>query len=94
MKNITTYVTTIQLHDDDFCKTQVENVPLLCYCLTPWIDGSTSAAIYGKKQKEFNVYNCVNAITGIISIVLKPVVSNHQGDTVILYVTIVNYQTR
>ena len=32
-------------------------VDLLCLCLTPWIDGSTSAAIYPPDQrKKFNVH--------------------------------------
>ena len=42
----------------EFCKTQVDHVQLYCYCLTPWIEGTTSYAIYGDKQKDYNVYNC------------------------------------
>ena len=44
--------------NSDFCRTQVDCVQLYCYCLTPWIEGTTSLAIYGDKQKEYNVYNC------------------------------------
>ena len=42
----------------EFCKSQVDRVQLYCYCLTPWIEGTTSFAIYGDKQKDYNVYNC------------------------------------
>jgi hypothetical protein len=41
-----------------FCKTIEETVELICFCLTPWIEGSTSKSIYQNRQKEFNVYNC------------------------------------
>ena len=44
--------------DKDYCPTEVVNIELHCFCMTPWIDGSTSAAIYGSKQKEFNMHNC------------------------------------
>lgn len=32
---------------------------LICYCLTSWVEGSTSCAIYGSKQKEFMAYSCI-----------------------------------
>ena len=35
-----------------------EMVQLFCYCQTPWVDGSTSAALYGNSQRDFNMYNC------------------------------------
>uniref|UniRef100_A0A1X7UXJ5 SWIM-type domain-containing protein n=1 Tax=Amphimedon queenslandica TaxID=400682 RepID=A0A1X7UXJ5_AMPQE len=44
--------------DVAFCKRKVSKVSLLCYCFTPWVDGSTSVALYGIKQKQFNVHNC------------------------------------
>ena len=53
---LNTIVTTSS--NSDFCKTQVDHVQLYCYCLTPWIEGTTSFAIYGDKQKEYNVYSC------------------------------------
>ena len=39
-------------------KSQVNDVELLCFCLTLWIEGSTSKAVYQEGQKEYNVYNC------------------------------------
>lgn len=49
----------IETSSEDYCKTQIIKVDLYCFCLTPWIEGSTSAAVYGAKvQKEFNVHNC------------------------------------
>ena len=48
----------ITFSNSDFCKAQVDRVRLYCYCHTPWIEGTTSYAIYGDKQKEYNVYNC------------------------------------
>ena len=50
--------TVVTTSTSDFCKTQVDQVQLYCYCLTPWIEGTTSHAIYGDKQKDYNVYNC------------------------------------
>ena len=41
-----------------YCKTKVVTVQLLCDCFRPWIEGSTSVAIYGKQQKEFNMHLC------------------------------------
>ena len=29
-----------------------------CFCLAPWIDGSTSVVIYGKQQKGYKAYQC------------------------------------
>ena len=50
-----------------FCKSKSRDVALLCICHSPWIEGTTSKAIYGDKQKEFNVHNCVlNATIGFI----------------------------
>ena len=48
----------VEVVSSEYCKTVVTQVPLYCYCMTPWIQGSTSVAIYGSKQKEFNVHNC------------------------------------
>ena len=50
--------TVVTTSPSDFCKTQVDHVQLYCYCLTPWIKGTTSYAMYGDKQKDYNVYNC------------------------------------
>ena len=43
-----------------FCKTKSEVVQLICRptCRSPWIEGSTSRAIYGEKQKEFASHVC------------------------------------
>ncbi len=41
-----------------FCETEVEEVMLFCICRSPWIEGSTSKAIYGSKQKLFNSHSC------------------------------------
>jgi len=35
-----------------------DTVQLYCYCQTPWVDGSTSAAIYGNAQRDYNMHNC------------------------------------
>ena len=42
----------------DFCKNKEEEIYLYCYCLTTWIEGTTSTAFYGNMQREFNMYNC------------------------------------
>jgi len=49
---------TKHLSSKQFSKPRTETVKLHCFCLTPWIDGSTSAAMYEKEQKEFNAYHC------------------------------------
>ncbi len=41
-----------------FCKSKSDNVPLICICRTPWIEGSTSKAVYREKQKQFNSHRC------------------------------------
>ena len=41
-----------------FSETQDEVVELHCLCCSPWIEGSTSKAIYGEKQKMFNTHSC------------------------------------
>ena len=41
-----------------YSTTKEESVPLLCICHSPWIEGSTSKAIYGKMQREFNMHIC------------------------------------
>lgn len=48
----------IEVVSGRFCKTKVVTVQLLCDCFIPWIEGSTSAAIYGTRQKEFNMHLC------------------------------------
>ena len=57
MKNKTTSF-HLSIGNSDHYKSVVEKIQLLCVCLTPWIDGSTSKAIYQEKQKEYNVYQC------------------------------------
>ena len=42
----------------EFSSSRVDKVDLYCFCLTAWIDGSTSQAIYGKLQKQYNAYQC------------------------------------
>ena len=37
---------------------EIDEIQLHCFCLTPWIDGSTSVAIYCKQQKEYKAYQC------------------------------------
>ena len=56
--------------NSDFCKTQVDHVQLFCSCHTPWIEETTSFAIYGDKQKEYRVMFtiAVDVIIGLISI--------------------------
>ena len=49
---------TKQISLKQFSKPRTETVKLYCFCLTPWIDGSTSAAMYENEQKEFNAYHC------------------------------------
>ena len=50
---------TIQYSEIPFCKTVDETVDVYCLCRTPWIEGTTSLAIYGsKKQKNFNMHMC------------------------------------
>ena len=43
--------------DDSFCETQTRSVVLHCLCRSPWVDGSTSLALFGKNQKKFNMHN-------------------------------------
>ena len=45
-----------------FCKGNVVTVALHCICFLPWIDGSTSATIYGKNQKDYNLYQCYKCL--------------------------------
>ena len=44
-----TTVTTLHICNEpkEFSSSRVDNVDLHCFCLTAWIDGSTSQAIYG-----------------------------------------------
>ena len=37
---------------------KILTVQLYFYCKSFWVDGSTSAAIYGNSQWDFNMYNC------------------------------------
>ena len=39
-------------------KPEMDEVQLHCFCLTPWIDGSTSKAIYNTQQKDYKAYQC------------------------------------
>ena len=43
-----------------FCKSKEEDVMLYCICHKPWIEESTSKAIYGTNQKQFNCHRCCN----------------------------------
>ena len=56
-----------------YCKTKVVTVQLLCDCFCPWIEGSTSVAIYGKQQKEFNMHLCCKCQNWYHSYCLKKV---------------------
>ena len=42
-----------------YCKTIANKVTSICICNTPWIEGSTSTAVYGEMQEEFNAHNCL-----------------------------------
>lgn len=42
-----------------FRKSRCHDVELLCLCRSPWIEGTTSKAVYGERQKEFNVHSCI-----------------------------------
>lgn len=76
--------------DRDFCKGQAFEVELHCFCMTPWIEGTTSAIIYGSKQKDFDMHICCKCAT---SIVLELVVLHLQEGTKILFAQNVKYQT-
>ena len=41
-----------------FAECKTFNLKLYCFCLTTWIDGSTSLAIYEQLQKEYKAYEC------------------------------------
>ena len=41
----------------DCSVTQKLDVDMLCFCMTAWLDGTTSKAVYGEQQ-EFNMYQC------------------------------------
>ncbi len=45
-----------------FGKSKGDNVPLICICQTPWIEGSTSKAVYREKQKQFNSHRCCTCL--------------------------------
>ena len=44
--------------EDCYQQPEIHEIKLYCFCLTPWIDGSTSVAIYNKQQKEYKAYQC------------------------------------
>lgn len=48
----------LEVVSKEYCKTKVNKVDLYCICKTPWIEGSTSACIYGDRQKHFNMHQC------------------------------------
>ena len=48
----------ISIAPAEFAKSRVFNVKLYCFCLTAWIDGSTSLAIYEQQQKEYKAFEC------------------------------------
>ena len=54
-----------------FCRSKTHDVSLLCICCCPWIEGTTSRAIYGDRQKEFNVHNCVKCLNWFHTYCLK-----------------------
>ena len=45
-----------------FCKANIVTVALHCICFRPWIDGSTSAIIYEKNQKDYNLWQCCRCL--------------------------------
>ena len=51
---------TTEVASAPFCKTRCEEVNLYCLCRSPWIEGSTSKAIYGQNQKQFDSHVCVS----------------------------------
>jgi len=55
-------ITTLKLSikAEEFHQSKTDSVNLYCFCLTAWIDGSTSKAIYGQTQKEYKAYQCSN----------------------------------
>ena len=55
-----TTVTTLHVCTEpkEFSSSRVDKVDLHFFYLTAWIDGSTSQAIYGKLQKQYNVHQC------------------------------------
>ena len=57
---MTDEVTFLSTQNDKkgFCSTKTDNIELPCVCQTPWIEGTTSKAIYGTQQKEFNIHVC------------------------------------
>jgi len=57
-----TTVTTIPMctEQNEFSPSRFDKIDLYCFCLTAWIDGSTSKSIYGEQQKQFKVYQCSN----------------------------------
>ena len=57
MTDEVTYLST-QNDKKGFCSTTTDNIELLCVCQTPWIEGTTSKAIYGTQQKEFIIHVC------------------------------------
>ena len=42
----------------DCSVTQKLDVDMFCFCMTAWLDGTTSKGVYGEQQKEFNMYQC------------------------------------
>lgn len=51
-------ITCLNLNSKQFCKSRIDDVKLYCFCLTPWIDGSTSLTIYEKQQKAYHCNKC------------------------------------
>ena len=47
---------TFSYTDQCFTANKEEQVPLICICRSPWIEGTTSKAIYGEKQRFFNCH--------------------------------------
>lgn len=42
--------------DECFTADKEEQVPLICICRSPWIEGTTWKVLYGNKQKLFNCH--------------------------------------
>jgi len=53
-----TILKDINIASVEFSKARVFSIKLHCFCLTAWIDGSTSLAIHEHLQKEYKAYEC------------------------------------
>lgn len=53
-----TQISSVYMEKFPFVSTKEDTVDISCLCRTPWIEGTTSKAIYGDKQKLFNMHIC------------------------------------